>query len=347
MAYVDKINAGGELRDIHDTAGRQMIAPIELTSTATAAHAKGEYFIYNDTLYEATSAIAVGGTITPNTNCTAIPDGVSNEFGGDISQLKSAISDHLVSDEIKTALLACFQNVAWATPNGQDLYSTLAYMLNPPANLSYITAVYTQTITVMDNDPLNVIRPELTVTAHYTDGTSSVVSGYILSGTFTPGTSVLTVNYATKTASISVVVTPSYAVPGRTYALTDVGLWHMNYAISFAGQNANKLYNDLLRPSTYNRSMTSLIPIAQTGIKLSWNASVYKIVPTGWDAGTRYKYYAFQPSVQYITVSPASYSESTITGSALKYLAVVFGRIDDAELSTSDLSALNLQLEVL
>ena len=93
MAYVDKINAGGELRDIHDTAGRQMIAPIELTSTATAAHAKGEYFIYNDTLYEATSAIAVGGTITPNTNCTAVPDGVSNEFGGEISQLKSAIQD--------------------------------------------------------------------------------------------------------------------------------------------------------------------------------------------------------------------------------------------------------------
>lgn len=92
MAYVDKINAGGELRNIHDTAGRQMIAPIELTSTATAAHAKGEYFIYNDTLYEATSAIAVGGTITPNTNCTAVPDGVSNEFGGEISQLKSALN---------------------------------------------------------------------------------------------------------------------------------------------------------------------------------------------------------------------------------------------------------------
>lgn len=91
MAYVDKINAGGELREIHDTAGRQMIAPIELTSTATAAHAKGEYFIYNDTLYEATSAIAVGGTITPNTNCTAVRGGVSNEFGGKISQLKSAI----------------------------------------------------------------------------------------------------------------------------------------------------------------------------------------------------------------------------------------------------------------
>jgi hypothetical protein len=33
----------------------------------------------------------VGGTITPNTNCTAVSDGVSNEFGGEISQLKSAI----------------------------------------------------------------------------------------------------------------------------------------------------------------------------------------------------------------------------------------------------------------
>jgi hypothetical protein len=92
MAYVDKINAGGELRNIQDTAGRQMIAPIELTSTATTAHAKGKYFIYNDTRYVATSDIAVGGTITPNTNCTAVPDGVSNEFGGEISQLKSAFN---------------------------------------------------------------------------------------------------------------------------------------------------------------------------------------------------------------------------------------------------------------
>ena len=283
-------------------------------------------------------------------HCDDVLESIPQDYSSlsdDVDDLKIATSGHLVSDEIKNALLACFQNVAWSTPDGRDLYNTLAYMLNPPADLASISVAYTQTITVMDNDPLNVIRPELTVTAHYTDGTSSVVSGYMLSGTFTPGTSVITVNYAMKTASVSVSVTPSYVVPGRTYALTDAGLWHMNYAITFDGNNNNKLYNDLLQPSEYNRSMTILIPIAQTGIKLSWNSSVYKIVPTGWDANTRYKYYAFQSDVQYITVSPVSYSGSTITESALKYLAVVFGRIDNAELSTSDLSALNMQLEVL
>ena len=38
---------------------------------STHAYAIGDYFIYNDVLYKATSAIAVGDTIVPNTNCSA------------------------------------------------------------------------------------------------------------------------------------------------------------------------------------------------------------------------------------------------------------------------------------
>lgn len=42
---------------------------VEQSATATYAHAVGEFFWYNDTLYKATLAIAVGDTIVPNTNC--------------------------------------------------------------------------------------------------------------------------------------------------------------------------------------------------------------------------------------------------------------------------------------
>ena len=41
----------------------------ELSATAAYAHAVGEYFIYNDTLYVTTQTINIGDTIVPNTNC--------------------------------------------------------------------------------------------------------------------------------------------------------------------------------------------------------------------------------------------------------------------------------------
>lgn len=57
-------------------------APTEASSTASKAYAVGDYFVYNGKLYITTSAIASGGTITPNTNCAEIPNGLSGEVGG-------------------------------------------------------------------------------------------------------------------------------------------------------------------------------------------------------------------------------------------------------------------------
>ena len=71
---------------LQDTDVRAMMAPTESSSTASAAHAAGSYFIYNNTLYQATADIASGGTITPNTNCKAVT------LGSDVSDLKSAIN---------------------------------------------------------------------------------------------------------------------------------------------------------------------------------------------------------------------------------------------------------------
>lgn len=87
MAYLDKVSLGGTLYDVTDTKGRAMIAPKEETSTASAAHATGTYFTFNDLLYRATADIAAGGTITPNTNCVAVT------VGAETSELKSAIDE--------------------------------------------------------------------------------------------------------------------------------------------------------------------------------------------------------------------------------------------------------------
>ena len=56
--------------DLSDYVRNGAIAPVEASSTSSAAYAIGEHFWYNNTLYKATSAISIGGTITPGTNCT-------------------------------------------------------------------------------------------------------------------------------------------------------------------------------------------------------------------------------------------------------------------------------------
>lgn len=85
--FIDMQQASGGNTTRHllkDTNGRAMIAPTEASSTASAAHAKGSYFIYGTTLYQATADIASGGTITPNTNCKAVA------LSSEVSDLKSA-----------------------------------------------------------------------------------------------------------------------------------------------------------------------------------------------------------------------------------------------------------------
>ena len=82
--------------------------------------------------------------------------------------------------------------------------------------VDYITAVYTQSGTVYDTDTLNSLKSDLVVTAHYTNGTTGVVTNYILSGTLTAGTSTITVSYGGKTTTFTVTVTERKIPTGYT-----------------------------------------------------------------------------------------------------------------------------------
>lgn len=132
----------------------------------------------------------------------------SKKTGDEISSLKSAIAQGSgLTNEAKTALLELLQHVAYADDDGQDYYDALETALNPPTNLSYITAVYTQSGTVYPSTSLNSLKSDLVVTAHYSDLTTSTVSSYTLSGTLSEGTSVVTVTYSGKTTTFNVTVT--------------------------------------------------------------------------------------------------------------------------------------------
>jgi hypothetical protein len=76
--------------------------------------------------------------------------------------------------------------------------------------LTSISAVYTQGgVTVYPTTPLDNLKTGLTVTAHYSNGTSQVVTAYTLSGTLTVGSSTITVTYQGQSTSFIVTVQPS------------------------------------------------------------------------------------------------------------------------------------------
>lgn len=117
-----------------------------------------------------------------------------------------------LTSEIKEALLALFQHVAWKDTDADDAYDALEEALYPPANLVSISAVYTQSGVVYTTTPLDNLKTDLVVTAHYDDLTTETVTTYTLSGTLTEGTSTITVTYGGKTTTFTVTVTSSTVV---------------------------------------------------------------------------------------------------------------------------------------
>lgn len=67
-----KVNTiDADIADVRQDAQDMICAYTEATATSSRAYAIDDYFIYNDVLYKVTAPIAIGGTIVPNTNCSA------------------------------------------------------------------------------------------------------------------------------------------------------------------------------------------------------------------------------------------------------------------------------------
>lgn len=118
-----------------------------------------------------------------------------------------------ISEDVKVALLNCFEHVAWIDADGQDYYDALEAALYPPKTLVSISAVFTQgSAVIYDTDSLNTLKQYLVVTAHFDDLSSQTITGYSLSGTLTVGTSTITVSYDGKTTTFNVTVTEAPTV---------------------------------------------------------------------------------------------------------------------------------------
>jgi len=124
-----------------------------------------------------------------------------------------------ILEAVKFALLDCFMNVAWINDDGQSYYDALeAAFDNESHTLLSITAIFTQGSNIIyDTDTLDSLKEYLIVTANYDDSSSKAITGYILSGTLTIGTSTITVSYGGKTTTFNVVVSGKSVV----YKLSD------------------------------------------------------------------------------------------------------------------------------
>lgn len=165
-------------------------------------------------------------------NILKVKDGDGNWVG--IPALKGAPTDEQVQDAVddyldtqaatagfftnaaKHSLLDLLEKVSYTTSDARQYLTALSNELfNIP--VSSISASFSQGQNVVYNtDSLDSLRQYLTVTATYIDSTSETVSAYTLTGTLSPGTSTITVNYGGKTDTISVTV-----IKGFLYVTAD------------------------------------------------------------------------------------------------------------------------------
>lgn len=76
-----------EISRVERNAQDMITAYNEASATSTHAYAVGDYFIYNNVLYQATAPIAVGATIVPDTNCT------TTNVTSELIQLNTSLTD--------------------------------------------------------------------------------------------------------------------------------------------------------------------------------------------------------------------------------------------------------------
>ena len=175
------------------------------------------------------------------------------------------------SDNAKTALLNCFEHVAWTDVHGAEYVTALENALYEN-DITGITAVYTQSGTVYDTDTLNSLKSDLVVTATYSDSSTQTVTDYTLSGTLTAGTSTITVSYGGYDTTFTVTVTHQAGVYAVTNTLT--GCTNSNSATSVT-ENAS-----------YSATISASSGYTLTGATVSITMGGTDITSTAYSNGT-------------------------------------------------------------
>ena len=220
---------------------------------------------YYDALYNALYAVlsvnispssitlnAIGNT--SQLTATTVPTGAN------VIWVSSDTSVATVSDN------GLVTSVAWGsatiTATAGNKTATCSVMV-AQASVVAITADYNQSGTVYTTASLDDLKSDLTVSAEWNDGTSSIVADtdYTLSGTLTEGTSTVTVAYGGKTTTFTVTVTHAVA----QYTITN-NLTNCTNSNSATVINEETAYSGTLIATSGNVMSTVVITMSGTDI---------------------------------------------------------------------------------
>ena len=149
------------------------------------------------------------GAVVSDSDVDAYGAIISNTVGSYLTEHPEIIPGKGLTEDVKAALLACFEHVAWTVPNGQEYYDALQLVLNVKEMVA-LSAVFTQGgATIYDNAVLDSLKQFLVVTAIYDDSSTVTIGDnyYTLSGSLTAGTSTITVTYGDMSTTFTVTVT--------------------------------------------------------------------------------------------------------------------------------------------
>jgi hypothetical protein len=184
----------------------------ESVSTASAAHAKGSYFILGGMLYVATADIAVGDLIVTTgtgANCEEVPGGVAGEveaLSGEVADFESAID--LVTENDDVDFSTTTSKGHWLVQNGVatiELNSSSVYYAFQPIPVTvgkkYTVSIYANTawspiiLANYDNSEYDVVEEVSVASSGRIEKELTIQSGV---------THILLTKYGTQSVSVKV-----------------------------------------------------------------------------------------------------------------------------------------------
>lgn len=209
------------------TAGKYMEANVVVTDIGG-----GSTTLQTKSVTYTPTASQQTDTITPDPGYDGL-DEVDVTVNGDANLVASNIKKDVVifgvtgsletaggglTQEVKDALLQWCSKTVFVDDQGAQYYQDLWDALYPISDVASISAVYTQSGTVLTTDSLDSLKADLVVTATYDDSTTATVpaASYTLSGSLTEGTSVITATYGGKTTTFDVTVSGGRLPAGYT-----------------------------------------------------------------------------------------------------------------------------------
>ena len=191
----------------------------------------GGYFTFDNTVTTATWVSSA------NSYSIAIPTIVGDKYTIELSNTDSGTVGTIFRAGFSSSNVPSGQHISGlvsTTPQDDseiELTATDSYLIIQFSNAygdSILSNGYlsiTQTNLVYKQDSLDSLKPDLVVTGHWSNGTTTTISTYTLSGTLSVGTSAVTVTYQGKTTTFNVTVINPYQYVEYIENPSDANSW--------------------------------------------------------------------------------------------------------------------------